>query len=103
MLMRETGKVRGRIDLDVALERISTIKTPILVQGRNSDELQGIFRVSYDLLQETGKEAEWKTYEHDVHGFVYVQRNAAGVYDPDAVQLEAVADSIAFFDKYMKP
>ena len=103
MLMRETGKVRGRIDLDVALERISTIKTPILVQGRNGDELQGIFRVSYDLLQESGKEAEWKTYEHDVHGFVYVQRNDAGVYDPDAVQLEGVADSIAFFDKYLKP
>ena len=103
MLMRETGKVRGRIDQDVALERISTISTPILVQGRNGDELQGIFRVSYELLQETGKEAEWKTYEHDVHGFVYVQRNAAGVYDPDGVQLEAVADSIAFFDKHMKP
>ena len=75
----------------------------LLVQGRNSDELQGIFRVSYDLLQETDKEAEWKTYEHDVHGFVYVQRNDAGVYDPDAVQLEGVKDSIAFFDKYMKP
>ena len=103
MLMRETGKVRGRIDLDVALERISTIKTPILVQGRNGDELQGIFRVSYDLLQQTGKEAEWKTYEHDMHGFVYVQRNDAGVYNPDAVQLEGVTDSIAFFDKYLKP
>jgi dienelactone hydrolase len=103
MLMRETEKVRGRIDLDVALERISTIKTPILVHGRNTDELQGIFRVGYDLLVESGKEAEWKSYEHDVHGFVYVQRNAEGIYDPDAVQLEAVKDSIAFFDRKMKP
>jgi hypothetical protein len=25
-----------------------------------------------------------------------------GVYDPDAVQIQAVADSIAFFDKYLK-
>lgn len=103
MLMRETEKVRGRITLDVALERISTIQTPIFVQGRNSDELQGIFRVGYDLLHEAGKEAEWKTYEHDVHGFVYVQRNDEGVYDPDPVQLEAVNDSIAFFDRHMKP
>jgi len=103
MLMRETDKVRGRIDLDVALERIRTISTPILVQGRNSDELQGIFRVSYDLLQESGKESEWKSYEHDVHGFVYVQRNEAGVYDPDAVQMEGVKDSIAFFDRHLQP
>jgi len=103
MLMRETEKVRGRIDLDVAKQRISTISTPIFVQGRNSDELQGIFRVGYDLLQEAGKESEWKTYEHPEHGFVYVKRNAEGNYDPDPVQLEAVGDSIAFFDKYMKP
>jgi len=102
MLMRETGKVRRRIDEKVAKERISTINTPILVQGRNSDELQGIFRVGYDLLQEAGKESEWKTYEHDVHGFVYVQRNDAGVYDPDPVQLEGVRDSIDFFDRHMK-
>jgi len=103
MLMRETEKVRGRIDLDLAQQRISTIKTPILVQGRNGDELQGIFRVGYDLLQEAGKDAEWKSYEHDVHGFVYVARNAAGVYDPDEVQMQGVNDSIAFFDRYMKP
>jgi len=102
MLMRETEKVRGRIDLDVALERISTINTPIFVHGRNSDELQGIFRVGYDLLQESGKESEWKSYEHNVHGFVYVKRNDSGVYDPDPVQVEAVKDSIAYFDRYMK-
>ena len=103
MLMRETEKVRSRINLQVAQRRISTIDTPILVQGRNSDELQGIFRVGYDLLHEAGKESEWKTYEHDVHGFVYVRRNDAGVYDPDPVQLEGVADSIAFFDRHLKP
>lgn len=103
MLMRETDKVRRRIDMNIAQGRISTINTPIFVQGRNTDELQGIFRVGYDLLQEAGKESEWKSYEHDVHGFVYVQRNDAGVYAPDEVQLEAVNDSLAFFDRYMKP
>lgn len=102
MLMRETDKVRSRINMDLAKKRISTIDTPIFVQGRNSDELQGIFRVSYELLEEAGKEAEWKTYEHDVHGFVYVRRNDKGVYDPDPVQIEGVNDSIAFFDRHMK-
>jgi dienelactone hydrolase len=103
MLMREAGKVRARISEDVARERIRPITTPMFVQGRNSDELQGIFRVSYDLLVELGKEAQWRTYEHDVHGFVYVRRNEAGVYAPDAVQRQVVEDSIAFFDKHLKP
>jgi dienelactone hydrolase len=102
MLMRETEKVRDRITEDIARQRIGTIRTPIFVQGRNSDELQGIFRVCYDLLTEAGKDAQWTTYEHDVHGFVYVQRNHAGVYDPDPVQIQAVNDSIAFFDERMK-
>ena len=102
LLMREVEKVRSRITPDVAAARISTIATPIFVQGRNSDELQGIFRVCYDLLVEAGKPAQWATYEHDVHGFVYVQRNRGGGYDPDAVQIQAVKDSIAFFDARMK-
>ena len=101
VLMREAGKVRARITENVARERMRTITTPIFVQGRISDELQGIFRVCYDLLIELGKEAQWATYEHDLHGFVYVQRNDKGVYAPDAVQIKAVRDAIAFFDKYI--
>lgn len=101
MLMREADKVRPRITEDVARARLAPIDTPILVQGRNSDELQGIFRVCYDLLAEMGKETAWATYEHDVHGFVYVERNEKGVYAPDAVQVQAVKDSIAWFEKYL--
>jgi dienelactone hydrolase len=102
MLMREPEKVRARIDEDIARRRMSTIETPILVQGRNSDELQGIFRVCYDLLVELGKEAHWVTYEHNVHGFVFVRRNEQGRYAPDPVQIAAVKDSIAFFDAYLE-
>ena len=103
MLMRDAEKVRPRITEDIARQRMSTIQTPILVQGRNSDELQGIFRVCYDLLVDLGKDTEWASYEHDVHGFVYVQRNGQGIYDPDPVQVQAVRDSIAFFDRHLKP
>ncbi len=102
MLMREPAKVRPRITEDVARQRVSTIQTPIFVQGRDADELQGIFRVSYDLLQEAGKVAKWATYDHALHGFVYPVRNADGSYTPDAVQQRAVADTLAFFDKYIK-
>src|SRR5262249_27050357 len=95
MPMRETGQVRPRITEDVAKARMNPIKTPIFVQGRDSDELQGIFRVCYDLLAELGKDAKWATYDHPEHGFVYVRRSASGAYAPDPVQIQAVNDSIA--------
>jgi hypothetical protein len=102
MLMREPEKVRARITEDVALQRISAIETPILVQGRDTDELQGIFRVSYDLLKEAGKDSRWESYDHDEHGFIYVRRDDNGVYDPDPIQIKAVRDAIMFFDEHMK-
>lgn len=102
MLMREPEKVRPRITEEVARARVAPISTPIFVQGRDSDELQGIFRVSYDLLAEAGKVAEWKSYDHALHGFVYPERNEDGVYVPDAVQRWAVADTLTFFNKHMK-
>ena len=101
MLMREAEKVRPRITEAVAAARVAPIATPIFVQGRDSDELQGIFRVSYDLLHEAGKDALWKSYDHALHGFVYPERNAGGLYAPDAVQQQAVADCLAFFDRSM--
>jgi dienelactone hydrolase len=102
MLMREAEKVRPRITEEVARARIAPIDPPIFVQGRDVDELQGIFRVCYDLLAEMGKDAKWETYDHDVHGFVYVGRNDKGVYAPDALQVQSIKDSIAWFDKYLK-
>ena len=103
MLMRTPEKVRPRITEDVAKARVAPIDTPIFVQGRDSDELQGIFRVSYDLLHEAGKDAQWKSYDHHLHGFVYPEREPGGEYAPDGVQRQAVADTLAFFERYMKP
>ena len=103
MLMREPEKVRPRITEDVAMQRISTITTPIFVQGRDTDELQGIFSVSYDLLQEAGKDCLWQSYDHAEHGFIYVRRHDNdGGYQPDPVQIRAVQDTITFFDEHMK-
>ena len=48
-----------------------------------------------------GKVTHWATYDHDVHGFIYVARNSAGAYEPDAIQKKVVADSVAFFRKHM--
>lgn len=103
MQMTGADKVRARIDMDRAMARINSIDTPILVHGRNSDHLQGIFRLTYELLEEAGKDVAWVSYEHPDHGFIYVARNDAGVYQPDDVQIQSVNDAIAFFDARMTP
>ena len=91
-----------RIDREVAMARIAAIDLPILVQGRDRDHNQPVFRVNYELLLEAGKDVEWKSYDHELHGFAYVARDSDGKYDPDPVQREVVADSIAFFDRHLK-
>jgi dienelactone hydrolase len=97
-----TASARASVDLTLARRRIGMLHTPIFVQGRDLDDLQGLFKLSYDLLREAGKDAQWKTYLHEVHGFVYVRRGPDGAYTPDPVQRQAVADSLAWFDRYMK-
>jgi dipeptidyl aminopeptidase/acylaminoacyl peptidase len=103
MQMRDADATRERIDLDLALERVSRISTPILVHGRDDDHLQGIFRLTYEVLLEANKETEWKSYDHGEHGFIYVERSEDGQYHPDATQIEVVTDTIAWLDRYMKP
>jgi len=94
--------LRGRLDTPVITRRIDAVTMPILTVSRVRDHNQAVFRLSYELLQEAGKDAEWKSYDHDHHGFIFIQRNAAGDYVPDSIQSEAVRDVIAFFDRHMK-
>lgn len=102
MQMAETEKVRRRIDRDVAGARIATIDTPILVTGREDDHLQGIFRTTYELLKEAGKEVEWVSYDHDLHGYIFPLRGSDGAYEVDQTQREAIAAIIAYLDRYLK-
>ncbi|HUF15378.1 MAG TPA: dienelactone hydrolase family protein [Acidimicrobiia bacterium] len=102
MQMVETDKVRARIDIDVAGERIAGIETPLLVIGRETDHLQGIFRTAYELLDEAGKEVEWVSYDHPVHGFVFPTRGADGEYEVDETQEGAIASVISFLDRHLR-
>ena len=95
--------LRGEIDMAQAMSRINDIEIPIFVAGRDRDHNQSTFRLSYELMKEAGKPAEWQSYDHEHHGFIFIQRNADGQYVPDVFQEAAVADSIAFFDRYLKP
>ena len=102
MQRKAVEELRGRIDTAVAMERINAVKMPILVQGRDRDHHQDIFRLNYELLRDARKDVEWKSYDHGEHGFIFVRRNGKGFYDPDPIQVQIVKDSIAYFDRRMK-
>jgi dipeptidyl aminopeptidase/acylaminoacyl peptidase len=103
MQMAEVDKVRRRIDIALATARIAPIRTPILVMGRDDDHLQGIFRTTYDLLAEAGKEVEWVSHDHDLHGYIYPIRRADGSYDLNDVQVAAIDGVIEYLGRYLRP
>lgn len=102
MQMVETAKVRGRIDLDKATERIAPISTPILVMGRDDDHLQGIFRTTYELLAEADKDVEWVTWDHPLHGYVYPIRGKNGNYEVNETQDAAISGVIDYLDRHLR-
>ncbi|MGH8913703.1 MAG: alpha/beta hydrolase family protein [Acidimicrobiia bacterium] len=101
MQMAETEKVRSRIDMAKAVERISTIDTPILVMGRDEDHLQGIFRVTYELLEEAGKPVDWVSWDHDLHGYIYPIRGSDGEYDVNDVARAAITGLLDWLDHHL--
>ncbi|HEX4289136.1 MAG TPA: hypothetical protein VH021_09495, partial [Trebonia sp.] len=102
MQMQNPAWVRARANLSVAQERIAPIDLPILVMGRDGDHLQGIFRLSYELLEEGGKDTEWVSWDHPLHGYLFPS-TADGDSGPDQIQKDAVDGVIAFLNRYMKP
>ena len=84
-----------------AMKRISGIETPILVMGREDDHLQGIFRVTYELLVEAGKQADWVSWDHDLHGYIYPIRGADGEYEVNEVADASITDVIRWLDEHM--
>ena len=103
MQMRDPIAVRSRINEGLALSRIAAINTPILVMGRDEDHLQGIFRLSFDLLAESGKESEWISWDHPLHGYIFPVRGDDGTVIVDEIQERAIAGLISFLDRYLNP
>jgi hypothetical protein len=101
MQMRDPERVRARIDQPLAMERIASINLPILVMGRDDDHLQGIFRVSYDLLKTAGKEAAWVSWDHPLHGYIFPEADPSGAPAVDNVQECAIDGVIQFLDRHL--
>ena len=100
MQMQSTRKVRERVDMQTALQRIKSIKTPLFIMGRDQDELQGVFRLSYELLAEQNKDVVWESYDHDLHGFVFPLLGDDGNYVTNKAQEQAIKDVLSFFEKH---
>ena len=93
--------LRNQIDMPRAMARINAIQIPIFVAARDRDHNQATFRLAYELMRDAGKPAEWKSYDHDHHGFIFIQRDGNGNYHPDLLQREVVEDSITFFNRHL--
>ncbi len=103
LLMRDSDGVRRRVqDPQAVARRLAAVDLPILVIGRDTDELQGIFRLSYELLVELRADAEWRSWDHEVHGYIYPEADADGVTRPDGVQVEALDAIVDFLDRHAK-
>ena len=94
-------QMRNQVDMPRAMARINAIQMPIFVVARDRDHNQATFRLAYELMRDAGKPAEWKSYDHDHHGFIFIQRDSNGNYHPDLLQRGVVEDSIAFFDRHL--
>ena len=99
--MRSTELARARItDPATVSSRLDGVDIPVLVLGRDQDELQGIFRLTYELLAEKRPDAEWRTWSHDVHGYIYPEADERGVPQVDDVQREALEVVVEFLDRH---
>ena len=89
------GRRAARLENDV-------LRVTVLREGGHIAELLDKASGVSPLWTPPWPSIEPSTYEHAVHGLVYVRRNADGVYDPAEVQRQAVKDSIAFFNVHLK-
>jgi hypothetical protein len=99
--IRSPDRARARItDPDEVSRRLDAVDIPVLVLGREQDELQGIFRLSYELLAEKRSDAEWRSWSHDIHGYIYPETGPDGVPEVDDVQREALDVIVDFLDRH---
>jgi dienelactone hydrolase len=85
-----------------AMQRIQRINTPILIFGRETDHQQGIFKLTYKWMKEAGKDVEWASFDHPVHGYVFIKNQPDGSYKPDETQAKTFEMFMTYFDKHLK-
>jgi dienelactone hydrolase len=99
---QDIERARANADKARAMARIARIRTPILHVGRDTDHLQGIFKLAHEWMREAGKDSTWVSFDHPEHGYPFIYRQPDGSYRPDPVQAEAFEVIMAFFDRHLR-
>ena len=99
--LRGVDAARARITAPAEVSRrLDAVDIPVLVLGRDQDELQGIFRLTYDLLVEKGKDVQWRSWSHHIHGYIYPESDDEGHPVVDDVQRESLEVIVDFFNRH---
>jgi dienelactone hydrolase len=98
----DVNVARSHANKAEGMARIQRINMPILIFGRNTDHLNGVFRLTYDWMKEAGKNVTWEEFDHPVHGYVFIYAQPDGTYQPDAIQQQTFNIVMDFFDKNLK-
>ena len=98
----DVNVARAHANKAEGMECIQRINMPILIFGRSTDHLNGIFRLTYDWMEEAGKNVTWEEFDHPVHGYVFIYPQPDGSYQPDAIQQQTFNIVMDFFDKNLK-
>jgi hypothetical protein len=84
------------------MERIRPINTPILTFGREKDHQQGIFKLTYEWMKEADRDAQWVSFDHPTHGYVFIMNQPDGSDKPDKIQQKTLEIFMDYFDKHLK-
>ena len=94
--------VRKNADKAEAMDRIRRIQTPMLIFGRETDHLQGIFKLTFEWMKEAGKDVQWQSFDHPTHGYVFIMNQADGSYKPDEIQAKTFEIAMKYLDAHLK-
>lgn len=94
--------VRRNASKAEAMERIRRINTPMLIFGRETDHLQGIFKLTYEWMKEAGKDVQWQSFDHPTHGYVFIMNHPDGSYKPDEIQAKTFEIAMGYLDAHLK-
>jgi dienelactone hydrolase len=106
-----------QLNLERALERIERISPdlPILILGRDSDHLQGLFKKLYEVLERSGKNVQWESFDHAEHayhwgpirsqkvvGYEGSVADVEGTYETDPIQEATLTRVLEFLNEHVK-
>ena len=103
-------------DMGRVWQRIEPISpsVPILILGRDSDHMQGVFRKLYEFLERADKNVQWTSWDHPEHAYQFGPRRIEtetaykqsisvfeSEYQPDKIQQETLDHIVDFLNKHV--